>query len=216
MEFFIQNVAEEDVRGREVLEVGSKYVNGSARPYVERLKPKRYIGVDIQHGKYVDIILSAERLVEYFGETSVDVVIASELLEHVRDWRSAVENMKRVLRPGGILYVTTRSYGFGVHAHPYDFWRYEMADIKTIFSDFLIEVLEKDPHAPGVFVKAFKPDHAKPSDLGSIDLYSMILGKRTMSIPEITDMPYPRRLKIWLNGVLGRCATRVSVMFPAL
>jgi hypothetical protein len=70
------------------------------------------------------------------------------------------------------------------------------------FSDFEILVLEKDPLAPGVFLKAKKPINYKPNNLQDIALYSMILGKRTTSIPEIQDMPLLRRLKLSINEVI--------------
>lgn len=71
---------------------------------IERFcSPKEYIGIDLEPEKYVDIILPAEKIVEYFGEEAFDVVIATELLEHVKDWRTVVDNMKRVLRRGGYI-----------------------------------------------------------------------------------------------------------------
>jgi SAM-dependent methyltransferase len=101
IEFLIENVEEEEFEGKRVLEVGSKYVNGSVRPLIERfLRPREYVGVDIEPGKFVDVVLPAERLVEHFGPESFDVVIATELLEHVQDWRLVVNNMKAVLRRG--------------------------------------------------------------------------------------------------------------------
>jgi SAM-dependent methyltransferase len=102
IEFFVESVEREEFEGKRVLEVGSKYVNGSVRPLIERfLSPKEYVGVDIEPGKFVDVVLPAERLVEHFGPESFDVVIATELLEHVQDWRLVVNNMKAVLRRGG-------------------------------------------------------------------------------------------------------------------
>lgn len=38
---------------------------------------------------------------------SVDVCIAPELLEHVADWESCLREFDRILRPGGVLYLTT-------------------------------------------------------------------------------------------------------------
>jgi ubiquinone/menaquinone biosynthesis C-methylase UbiE len=38
---------------------------------------------------------------------SMDVCIAPELLEHVADWESCLKEFARVLRPGGVLYLTT-------------------------------------------------------------------------------------------------------------
>jgi len=196
IEFFIDNIKIEEFKGKRILEVGSRYVNGSVRPLIEKFAhPKEYIGVDIESGKYVDIMLPAEKLVEYFGEEAFDIVISTELLEHVKDWRLAIINMKRVLKRGGYVYITTRSYGFPYHAYPYDFWRYEAEDMQKIFSDFEILKLIRDHEAPGVFLKARKPEPYNPVDLSSIALYSMILGKRTISIPDIRDMPISRRLK---------------------
>jgi len=67
--------------------------------------------------------------------------------------------------------------------------------MRKIFSDFEIIVLKKDNEA-GILLKARKPMNWKPIDLSDIELYSMILGKRTTSIPEITDMPLLRRFKL--------------------
>jgi SAM-dependent methyltransferase len=196
MEFFIYNIKIEGFKGKRILEVGSKYVNGSVRPLIEKFaNPKEYIGVDIEPGKYVDIMLPAEKLVEHFGEEAFDIVISTELLEHVKDWRLAIINMKRVLKRGGYVYITTRLYSFPYHAYPYDFWRYEAEDMRKIFSDFEILKLIRDHEAPGVFLKARKPESYNPADLSSITLYSMILGKRIVSIPSIRDMPIFRRLK---------------------
>jgi len=110
VEFFLLNVDATDFKGKQVLEVGSKYVNGSVRPLIERFcSPAEYIGVDIEPGKYVDMVLPAKKLVQYFGEESFDVVISTELLEHVKDWRTVINNMKAVLRRTG--YISQRAQG---------------------------------------------------------------------------------------------------------
>lgn len=195
LEFFIEEAREEEFKDKDVLEIGSRYVNGSVRPLIERFfSPRNYIGVDIEPGKYVDVVIKAEEIVNHFGPESFDVVIATELLEHVNDWRFVINNMKEILKPGGYLYVTTRSRGFPFHAYPYDFWRYELDDMKKIFSDFEIITLRNDPEAPGVFLKARKPNIFKPIDLQEISLYSMILGKRTKILPKVTDMPLNRKV----------------------
>jgi len=152
LDFFLRNVDCKEFNDRRVLEVGSKFVNGSVRPLIERFcKPKEYIGVDIEPGKYVDIVLPAEKIVEYFGVESFDVVISAETLEHVFDWRLVINNMKYALKPNG--YITTRSRGFIYHGYPYDYWRYEINDMIKIFKDFKIIRLESDWEGPGVFLK---------------------------------------------------------------
>jgi ubiquinone/menaquinone biosynthesis C-methylase UbiE len=41
------------------------------------------------------------------GDASMDVCLAIELLEHVADWESCMREFTRILRPGGVLYLTT-------------------------------------------------------------------------------------------------------------
>jgi SAM-dependent methyltransferase len=203
IEFFIESVEKEEFENKRVLEVGSKYINGSVRPLIERFcSPKEYLGVDIEPGKFVDLILPAEKLIENFGPESFDVVIATELLEHVQNWRFIVGNLKGVLKRGGYIYITTRSHGFPFHAYPYDFWRYEVEDMRKIFSDFEVLKLIKDHEAPGVFLKAKKPFNYSPNDLQSIALYSMILGKRTTLIPKLQEMSISRKIKLSILKVI--------------
>lgn len=40
-------------------------------------------------------------------DQSMDVCIALELLEHVADWQACLKEFNRILRPGGIMFVTT-------------------------------------------------------------------------------------------------------------
>jgi hypothetical protein len=66
-EFFVGNVDIGEFEGKMVLEVESKYVNGSVRPFIKRfLKPREYIGIDIEPGKFIDITVPAEKLLNYF------------------------------------------------------------------------------------------------------------------------------------------------------
>jgi SAM-dependent methyltransferase len=171
-------------------------------------KPREYIGVDIEPGKYVDVVLPAERLVDYFGPESFDVVVSTEVIEHVLDWRLVINNMKVVLRRGGFIYLTTRSRGFPYHAYPHDYWRYEPSDMVRIFRDFEIIRLEADWEEPGVFLKARKPMNWTPIDLSGIALYSVVLGRRTKELVTLGGAPLVRRLVLYL------CGSRLRWLLP--
>ena len=41
------------------------------------------------------------------GDSSCDVVLVSELLEHLHNWKACVDEALRVLRPGGVVYFST-------------------------------------------------------------------------------------------------------------
>lgn len=185
IDFGRKNLKEEDVRGKSVIEVGSFDLNGSLRPIVEVFRPINYIGVDLQMGPGVDQICDAHDILDRFGYDAFDLLISTELLEHVRDWRKVISNFKHILKPNGVLIITTRSKGFSYHDYPSDFWRYEISDMKTIFSDFVIEVTEKDPLEPGVFVKARKPNTFTENEITNYPLYSIIKERHTTAITQV-------------------------------
>jgi 2-polyprenyl-6-hydroxyphenyl methylase/3-demethylubiquinone-9 3-methyltransferase len=79
----------------------------------------RVIGVDISaplielaRQRSVEMQLSADFRVGSasslpIADTSVDVVLVSELLEHLAAWEGCVNEAVRILRPGGVLYLST-------------------------------------------------------------------------------------------------------------
>lgn len=171
-----------DVTAKRVIEIGAVDINGSLRPDVEALAPSEYLGIDIAEGPGVDEVCNVYDLVERYGPESFDVAISSEMIEHVHDWRKAISQIKQILRPGGVLVMTTRSIGFPYHDYPFDYWRYELDDMRAIFSDMTIEALEPDTDDPGVLVKARKPENFVEKDLSEHALYSMVIGERSKGI----------------------------------
>jgi SAM-dependent methyltransferase len=158
-EFATTALARGDVERMRVVETGAYDYNGTVRPVITAMMPLSYVGTDCQPGPGVDLVCPAEKLPETIGEDSADVVISTEMLEHAEDWRGAMAGMSRVLAPGGLLVLTTRSEGFPFHPHPGDCWRYSIAQMHDIAAACGLQILrlETDPGAPGVFLLARKP-----------------------------------------------------------
>lgn len=171
IDFVRKSLSAEEVKGKKVLEVGSLDVNGSPRPTVMHLGPSEYWGVDCWLGPSVDIVCKADDLERTFGREVFDVVLSTEMLEHVEDWRLVVSQLKRAVKKGGILVTTTRSPGFPYHPYPIDKWRYTKEDFMKIFSDFEILDIQGDPMAAGVFIKGRKPSSFSEADLSKVSVH---------------------------------------------
>jgi SAM-dependent methyltransferase len=176
----------EAVRGRTVLEVGSRIVQTpdlTLRHYVQNLEPASYLGVDLFPGDGVDRVMSVHELVNQLGHDAFDVVASTELVEHVADWRDALANLKDVLKPGGLLVLTTRSPGFPYHGWPHDHWRYTLEDMRVIFRDMDVVDLEDDPDAAGIFLAARKPAAFQQANLADIRLRHIVGRRRRLAPP---------------------------------
>ncbi len=160
--FATRALTPEQVAGKRVVEVGAYNYNGSARDAITVHDPASYLGTDAQAGPGVNLVCPAEKLPDVLCEGCADVLLSTEMLEHAEDWRGAVTGMVRVLAPGGLLVLTTRSAGFPYHPHPGDCWRYSVEQMGAIAAACNLEVLQllpyPDPASPGVFLLARKPE----------------------------------------------------------
>jgi len=172
IEFGKRYLKKKEIRGKNILEVGSRDVNGSLRYTVEEHKPKSYIGTDIEKGKGTDMVVDACDLVKTFGKDKFDMLICTETLDRIKDWRKAVSNIKQVVKSGGVILITSRSKGYP-ELRKSDFWRFGIGDMRKVFSDFTIDVLKKDPSGkfPGVMMRAKKPKIFIENDLRDHQLY---------------------------------------------
>lgn len=207
IDFARDGLSRDDVADKKVLEVGAYDVNGSLRSLIASLNPGSYLGIDIAPGPGVDEVCDVAEALARYGPEAFDVVIATEVMEHVRDWRTAIDNMKGVLRPAGVILITTRSKGFGYHGYPHDYWRYQPEDMRMMFADFDTLTVQHDPSEPGVFLRAVKPEVWKRRSLDDIQLYSIVARRRVRDVGDFTVLLGRLVFGIPLN--LRRTAGRV-------
>lgn len=144
-----------DCKDLDVLEVGSRNVNGGLREMVENQEPKSYLGIDYMSGPGVDLIWDITW--DNPPWKPVDLIICTEVLEHIYDWRKALLNMDKALKMGGWLFLTARGPGFVKHDYPHDYWRFTIKLIRYIYQGkYNIHTLINDPQVPGFVLYAQK------------------------------------------------------------
>lgn len=123
---FCRDIAEHI--GGNVLEVGSRNVNGSIRDTLPIT-----IGVDMEGGAGVDQIVDVVNLIDTFGPESFDCVVSCDALEHMKDWDESLRNMWGVLKTKGVLVLTMASVTKGLHGYPNDYHRMPLEDMIRMF-----------------------------------------------------------------------------------
>lgn len=95
----------------EVIEIGSRDINGTVRPLFPRAK---WTGLDLYAGPAVDVVCDAS---EWTPPQQVDMVICCEVLEHTEKWRDLIACAYRWLKPEGMFLMTCAAPGRGAHSH---------------------------------------------------------------------------------------------------
>lgn len=121
------------------LDIGAQ--NG---PYAA-LFPNR-VGLDITRGHGVRIIGDAQAL--GIRDDAFPVVLCTEVLEHLPEPQRAIDEMFRVLAPGGTLLLTTR-FLFPIHDAPHDYFRFTKYGLRYLLRRFEILELQEETDAVG-------------------------------------------------------------------
>ena len=132
---FVEDCARLFDAAEPIVEIGARPAEGQEQDaYLRDLFPgKAYVGCDIQEGPNVDQIEDIHHLT--FDDASVGTVVCVEVLEHVADPIRAVEEIHRVLAPGGVAILTSVMF-MPIHAHPWDFWRFTPEGFAKLLEPF--------------------------------------------------------------------------------
>jgi SAM-dependent methyltransferase len=103
-----------------LVDIGAKDTNGSLREVAPA--NTRYIGVDLEAGKGVDIVLGDPYSLP-FDDGSIDVAVSSSCFEHAQMFWLVFIEVLRILKPSGLFYVNAPSNG-AFHRSPVDCWRF--------------------------------------------------------------------------------------------
>lgn len=92
-------------------------------PYRDLFAPSvRHVGVDLPGNPVADVHLAADGTVP-MADGCADLVLSTQVLEHVEDPAGYLAECRRLLRPGGTLVLSTHGLMY-LHRDPTDFWRW--------------------------------------------------------------------------------------------
>lgn len=100
-----------------VLDIGGRDLNGSPRMFFPNANP--YHVLDLYPGPNVHMVADAtdiDSVEKWITLGAYDLVICTEVFEHVKNWAGIIETAYDVLRPGGWLIFTCAGPGRPVHS----------------------------------------------------------------------------------------------------
>ncbi len=131
--FVIKLAKKYDRKGKRLLDVGA----GECR-YKKYFKKMVYKSQDVKQ--------NTDKTIDYVGEAKgkYDYILCTQVLEHLKEPEAAFKNFKRLLKPGGKLFLTT-NFIYQIHMAPDDYWRFTEYGLRYLgkTAGFKIEKLEQ-------------------------------------------------------------------------
>ncbi|MHC4778378.1 MAG: class I SAM-dependent methyltransferase [Planctomycetota bacterium] len=165
-----------------------------SRKFGKSYVSSEYFGPTHESGERIGGVLHEDMRHTSFDDSSLDVIVSGDVLEHVPDPRRAFEEARRILAPGGVM-IFTAPYVEGM----------SRSDIRAVENeDGSVEFL-KPPH--------YHPDPIRPD--GGCLVY-VVFGEDLKDVCADAGLEFGKiGVRRKLNGILGPGATVFTAGRPA-
>ena len=116
-----------------VLEVGSKDY-GNTQDFRGLYRDHEYIGVDMAPGKNVDVVINLADGTAPLKDQHFALIVCCSVLEHVQKPWIFADHLVRLLRPGGVLFISV-PWVWRWHPYPDDYFRFSWRGVMSLFPD---------------------------------------------------------------------------------
>lgn len=106
--------------GLRIVDIGAQDVNGSLRSVAP--PGCEYVGLDFSEGRGVNVVISDPYAMP-LPDGCADIVVSSSCFEHAEFFWLLFNDLLRLLKPDGLLYINVPSNG-DFHRYPVDCWRF--------------------------------------------------------------------------------------------
>ncbi|MBF0526764.1 MAG: class I SAM-dependent methyltransferase, partial [Deltaproteobacteria bacterium] len=90
---------------------------------------RKYLGADMRPGEGVDVILDLHDI--SLPPDTAGTVISVDTLEHVEYPRKAMQEIRRILKPDGVVMISS-VMAFPIHDYPNDYWRFTPSGFSSL------------------------------------------------------------------------------------
>ncbi len=146
-ELIAEQAAKLPAQVRNLLDVG-----GRGKPYACFFAGRgvHHYVLDVEPAPSVDVVGDARRMP--LADASIDVVLCTQVLEHIPDPVAVIGEIRRVLKAGGTLLLSVPSI-FPQHGSPGDYWRFMPQGLEWILRDFRsVSVKGEAGTVPSIFL----------------------------------------------------------------
>lgn len=147
---FLEERLENVAPGSRVLNVGA---GGEIERIVRKAAARRNFSVtssDIDPSRGPDLVDDISR--SSIESNAFDAVVMMEVLEHVKEPSRAAAELHRILKPNGVLILST-PFVFPIHDRPFDFYRYTRHGLAYLFEPFEgLSITERNGWAEAIVV----------------------------------------------------------------
>ena len=125
-----------------ILDIGSFDKDGNYN-YGLILNEKKwtYHGLDLRPGNNIDIVVESPYDWKEVESESYDLIVTGQAFEHMEFFWLTLEEVKRVLKPGGLFFIIVPSTG-PVHRNPYDCYRFNEGAMKAMAKYVNFNIIE--------------------------------------------------------------------------
>ena len=144
----ITDFANQDFSNKKILDVGC-----GVKPYEQLFNTPSYTGIDINNGSHINRDKLPDKFyngIEIpFPDNCFDAIICTEVMEHVAEPEKLLNEIRRVLKTDGEIYLSV-PFVWNEHEAPFDFQRFSRYGLQQLFAKSHLSIIKLE-ETSGVF-----------------------------------------------------------------
>lgn len=143
IERFVLSLSKEIPPHSRILDAGS-----GETPFKKFFKDHKYVAIDTRWGDpdwdYSKLNVIGDLIKLPFKKEIFNAALCTQVLEHVKEPKAILKELYRVLKLGGVLYLSAPQ-GWGIHQAPHDYFRFTSYALRYLLEEAEFEIVYIKP-----------------------------------------------------------------------